>query len=366
MFNLVYNNHRITFGNVNVGYEIPYASITYSTVDHGTVSGIATAQIGSTVTVTATPSSGYTLSYVTVNGVQIAGTSFVVTGNTVVGAVFTQIVYAITYDSASSEHCTVTGPASATAGTIINVTATPDTGYVLSYITVNGTQIEGTSFTMPSANVTVTALAEYVDPYNPLDLPANTIRCKFTTGYTPTMGDTQILVDANSNVWDIYSSSNDWSNLFDEGSKEHTLLEVLGANTSNVTNMSNMFYRCSSLTTTSLFDTSNVTDMMYMFAYCVALTNVPLFDTSNVIKLQGMLCECTSLTLIPLFDVTKATSMNSMFYNCVNVESGALALYQEASSKAIEVVYKQYCFYRCGYNTTTGNAERLQIPSDWR
>lgn len=206
----------------------------------------------------------------------------------------------------------------------------------------------------------------WIDPYNPLNLPPNTIRCKFTTGYTPTMGDTQILVDANNNVWDIYNSSNVWSNLFDENGKEHTLLEVLGANTSNVTNMSDMFWWCSSLTTVSLFDTSNVTDMMYMFMRCSALTHVPLFDTSNVIKLQGMLGECTSLTLIPLFDVTKATNMNSMFYNCVNVESGALALYQQASSKAIQVMYKQYCFYRCGYNTATGNAERAQIPDDWK
>lgn len=91
MYNLVYDNRRITFGNVNVGYEYPYASITYSSVDHGTVSGVATAQIGSTVTVTATPASGYTLSYITVNGTQIAGNSFVVTGDTVVGAVFVEI-----------------------------------------------------------------------------------------------------------------------------------------------------------------------------------------------------------------------------------------------------------------------------------
>lgn len=93
MFNLVYDNHRITFGDANVGYKLPYAFITYSTVDHGTVSGVATAQIGSTVTVTATPSSGYTLSYITVNGTQIVGDSFVVTGNTVVGAVFVEAIY---------------------------------------------------------------------------------------------------------------------------------------------------------------------------------------------------------------------------------------------------------------------------------
>lgn len=228
MYNLIYNNHRITFGNVNIGYELPYVSITYSTVDHGTVSGVDTALIGSTVTVTATPSSGYELSYITVNGEQIVGNSFVVTGNTVVGAVFAQIIYTvtyssvqhgsvtgvasaaygstvtvtatpssgyelsyitvngtqivgnsfvitgnttvgavftaiaytITYDNVTSEHCTLSGPATATVGTSVTVTVTPDSGYGLSYITVNGTQITGRSFTMPAANVTIVAVMQ--------------------------------------------------------------------------------------------------------------------------------------------------------------------------------------------------------------
>ena len=90
MFNLVYDNHTIKFGNVTVGFELPYASITYSAVDHGSVTGVAMAQIGSTVTVTATPDSGYTLSYITVNGAQIVGNNFVVTGDTTVGAVFVE------------------------------------------------------------------------------------------------------------------------------------------------------------------------------------------------------------------------------------------------------------------------------------
>ena len=44
-----------------------------------------------------------------------------------------------------------------------------------------------------------------IDPYNPLGLPPYTIRVKFKSGYTPTMGDAQTLVDANENVWDIYN-----------------------------------------------------------------------------------------------------------------------------------------------------------------
>ncbi len=56
--------------------------------------------------------------------------------------------------------------------------------------------------------------------------------------------------------------------------------------TSNVTDMSNMFSLCSSLTSidVSSFNTDNVTDMGYMFAVCNSLTNlnVTSFNTSNV------------------------------------------------------------------------------------
>lgn len=54
------------------------------------------------------------------------------------------------------------------------------------------------------------------DPYNPLNLPKNTIRVKFANGYTPpsTLGDTQELVDGSENIWDIYKRSNDWNNFF--------------------------------------------------------------------------------------------------------------------------------------------------------
>jgi hypothetical protein len=51
------------------------------------------------------------------------------------------------------------------------------------------------------------------DPYNPLGLPPNTMRCKFKSGYTPPsdMGDKQTLVDAVENIWDIYRQSNVWN-----------------------------------------------------------------------------------------------------------------------------------------------------------
>ena len=69
--------------------------------------------------------------------------------------------------------------------------------------------------------------------------------------------------------------------------------------TSNVTNMSRMFYLCSNLTTVPPFDTSNVTTMYTMFSGCTNLTTIPEFDTSNVKNLASMLCNCNDLTYIP-------------------------------------------------------------------
>lgn len=85
---------------------------------------------------------------------------------------------------------------------------------------------------------------------------------------------------------------------------------------SNVTNMSNMFYQSSSITTVPLFDTSNVTNMNNMFNGCSNLTTVPLFDTSNVTNISYMFSGCYKLASVPEFDTSKVTNMNDMFYNC--------------------------------------------------
>ncbi len=49
-------------------------------------------------------------------------------------------------------------PSNGSAGTLITVTATPDKGYELAYITVDGERITGSTFRMPDHGVTVSAL----------------------------------------------------------------------------------------------------------------------------------------------------------------------------------------------------------------
>lgn len=196
-------------------------------------------------------------------------------------------------------------------------------------------------------------------------LPEWTIRCKFNAGYTPDMGLTQTLVDAGENVWDIYVGGDDWSSLFELCGD---LLEVLGANTTGATDMSGMFYGCSGLTSVPLFDTSSVTGMRSMFSRCTSLTTVPLFDTSSVTDMHYMFSGCTSLTTVPLFDTSSATDMRYMFKVCVNVESGALALYQQASQQNPSPTDYDECFLDCGRDAPADapiHAEMQQIPTSW-
>ena len=143
-------------------------------------------------------------------------------------------------------------------------------------------------------------------------------------------------------------------------------LDISSFDTSKVVNMDCMFTTCESLTAIPLFDTSNVTIMSYMCNGCYSITSLPLFDTSNVSDMYYAFSNCIALTSIPLFNTSKITRMSYMFSNCRKVQSGALALYQQASSQTTPPTSHVYTFYNCGSNTTAGAAELAQIPSDWK
>lgn len=93
--------------------------------------------------------------------------------------------------------------------------------------------------------------------------------------------------------------------------------------TSNVTGMGAMFYKCKSLTTIEglgSFDTSNVTDMTFMFSGCESLDNLDIssFDTSNVTSMKNMFNVCKSLTNLDIshFNTSNVTEMSYMFSQC--------------------------------------------------
>ena len=93
-------------------------------------------------------------------------------------------------------------------------------------------------------------------------------------------------------------------------------------NTSEVKDMSKMFYGCSALTSIDLkhFNTQNVTNMKGMFRRCSALTSLDLqhFNTQNVIEMSLMFAHCLALTSLDVqnFNTQKVTNMFWMFHSC--------------------------------------------------
>ena len=86
-----------------------------------------------------------------------------------------------------------------------------------------------------------------------------------------------------------------------------------------ITDMKDMFYYCSSLTSIPELDTSNVTTMREMFKSCSSITTIPALNTSKVTDMKDMFYLCSSLTSIPLLDTSSVTDMKDMFYNCSNL-----------------------------------------------
>ena len=91
--------------------------------------------------------------------------------------------------------------------------------------------------------------------------------------------------------------------------------------TSDVTDMSEMFYDCYALTKLDLsnFNTSNVESIVDMFFYCRNLTTLDLsnFNTQKVTHMGGAFQECQKLKKLDIsgFDTSKVTSMQRMFKN---------------------------------------------------
>lgn len=135
--------------------------------------------------------------------------------------------------------------------------------------------------------------------------------------------------------------------------------------TSSVTDFGATFQGCTALTTVPLLDTSSATTIASMFSGCTHLQTVPMFNTANVTIMSSTFNGCKSLTAIPLFNTANVTDMYMTFAGCWNVESGALALYQQASTQTVPPSNHDRTFSSCGRDTVTGAAELAQIPTSW-
>jgi len=165
----VFGYNKVTYlGNISAVGGAQY-TITCNQPEHGSISAPEMAYGSQTVTLTATPETGYCLSSWDVRDanntpITVTNNTFVMPeSNVTVNATF---VEGMKVTLASVMNGTITAdPVYALQGTTINLTATPETGYVFNswivYKTgdVNTTvAVSGDSFTMPDYDVTVSGI----------------------------------------------------------------------------------------------------------------------------------------------------------------------------------------------------------------
>lgn len=86
---------------------------------------------------------------------------------------------------------------------------------------------------------------------------------------------------------------------------------------STITNISSMFYNCSSLKKLPAMDTSHVTNFQSCFEGCSSLTSIPNYDFSSATNVSLLFSSCTHITSLPNLNWgSGVTTLNSTFAYC--------------------------------------------------
>ncbi len=318
-------------------------SISYADAQNGSVTGVATAHLGDTVELTVTPDEAYKLNSLTVtdsegNEINVSEDyKFNMPSSDVtVNAEFVRAYYRISYSDMTNG--TVSGASSADEGDIIHLDVTPDTGCVLTTLSVTDSEnneiaLEAdNSFIMPASDVNITAEFEQLHAY--VYIENSTLVFKYDINMS----------SCPYQKWEIPNSKNiPWNSIshavesividpsfadyrptttaywFHGASNVTSITGLEYLNTSEVTNMNSMFASCSHLQSVDLshFNTSKVTDMRNMFYNCASLWDIDVssFDTSKVTDMNSMFASCKHITSIDLssFDVTSLVESGRMF-----------------------------------------------------
>ncbi|MGO5097164.1 BspA family leucine-rich repeat surface protein [Agathobaculum sp. LCP25S3_E8] len=137
--------------------------------------------------------------------------------------------------------------------------------------------------------------------------------------------------------------------------------------TSNVDNLSSMFYYCWSLQQLDVsgFDTQSATNMYSMFYYCSALRqlDVSRFNTEKVTNMSNMFCNMQYIDKLDVssFDTSMVTNMTGMFSACRATEIKGV---ENLDTSAVTMMSEM--FSGCDLNTldlrswNTSNVENFQ------
>ena len=184
----------------------------------------------------------------------------------------------------------------------LEYTGTPEAGYIQNGYTASAGTLDGTTLTMPENNVTINAdfdVESYFDAGTGT-LTLKGIIMKDYNGIVIPKGVNkedvlEIVVDSSGATFPQNSSDlfSDFTNV--------TSIDLRGADTSSVTNMTGMFFNCENVTELDLssFDTSRVSNMNHLFAECIELKTIYVSDkwnTESVTYSDSMFSNCPNLT----------------------------------------------------------------------
>ena len=141
------------------------------------------------------------------------------------------------------------------------------------------------------------------------------------------------------------------------------------SDTSNVNNMSNMFYYCDKLTTIPQLDTSNAVNMSYMFSSCSNLTSIPQLDTSNVNNMSYMFRYCSKLTTIDITHMNITSTSNSSNFASYCFSLTKLIIRNMSTIPTLDSNSFNYCYHFTGKVNATYNPQglkdgRIYVPDD--
>lgn len=186
------------------------------------------------------------------------------------------------------------------------------------------------------------------NPYNPLNLPAYTVRFQFDdSSYDPTQvsgwkaGSAWTRVSTSPNIWDYYHNTVYWTEEFkDKFNNLSNTTHVLGCNLSGYiwgSTILRLFENCTALVDTGLLDVSGMMTIDSMFQGCSHLTQIQGMDTSNAVLAAGVFSYCSMLTTAPMFDTSKISDFSNAFQDCINLVS--VPLYNLSNCTDIESIF---------------------------
>ena len=144
-------------------------------------------------------------------------------------------------------------------------------------------------------------------------------------------------------------------------------------NTSEVTNMREMFSDCSKLTNLNLnkFNTSNVTTMYGMFARCSSLGKLSLsylFSTANVTDMDSMFLGCSSLTnfgFLTYFNTAKVAEMQYMFKRVSAAETLDLSSFDTKNVIAMKEMFRECSELRTIYISSGWSTDKVTSTNNF-